>query len=175
MHRFVSRISRSPIPISLVFWLLATLAMLGAGCQPALIEPLDEAQFDRSNIRFWGYAGSPGESISVEAQNSSNGWEPLVTVTSTTVPTHTGGLTGYAFEAWYYGPNIPTRFRRASPLASYGYFRTNFRIINSGGTLGALRQYHANGTNSTSTNWFEEFWHEHKVVNNATLRIDVRP
>jgi hypothetical protein len=164
------RRSPSPIPIAL---LLLCLTALGSACQAVVMEPMDEASSYRSSIRFWGYSPSPGEPIAIEAQNSSSAWEVMTSTTSALVPTHTAGATGYFFEAWYYGPSIPTRFRKTSPFASQGYWRTNFRI-NTSGTLGALRMYQPNGTNSTSPNWFEEFWLEHKA-SSTTLRIDVHP
>jgi hypothetical protein len=170
VHRLVSRVIRSPIPIAL---LLLLLAALGSGCQATVIEPVDESGSYQSNIRFWGYSASPGETVSVEAQNSSSAWEALVTTTSSLVPTHTAGHTGYMFEAWYYGPTLPTRFRRTSPFASSGYWRTNFRIMTNG-TAGAARLYQANGSNSTSTSWFEEYWFEHKA-SSSVIRVDVHP
>jgi hypothetical protein len=166
----VSKVLRSPIPIAL---LLLLLTALGSACQAVVMEPVDETSSYKSNIQFWGYSGSPGETVAIEAQNSSGTWEALVTTTSQIVPTHTAGYTGYYFSTWYYGPNIPTRFRRTSPFASQGYWRTNFRIMTSG-TAGAARLYQANGSNSTSTNWFEEYWYEHKAAS-SVIRVDVHP
>lgn len=170
-YRLVSRILGAPISIAL---LLMVLTALGSACQPVVMEPTDEASSYQSSIRFWGYSASAGEPVAIEAQNSSAAWEVITSTTSAIAPTHTAGATGYFFEAWTYGPSIPTRFRRTSPYASQGYWRTNFRI-NTGGTLGAIRSIQANGTNSTSLNWFEEFWQEHKVSGSTTLRIDVHP
>lgn len=175
MDRFVSRVIRSPIPISLPISLLLLLLLgLGGGCQGTLLEPVDESSYAASNIRFWGYGPAPSDVVNIQAQNTSGVWETLTTTTSSSVPTYTAGNTGYVFETWYYGPSIPTRFRFASQYGS-PWWRTNFRVVTSAtNTIAAIRQYQANGTNSTSTNWFEEYWYEHKA-SGTTIRVDVRP
>ena len=169
-HGWRSPSGRSPILLAL---LLLLLTALGSACQAVVVEPTDESFSYQANIRFWGYSPSPGEPVAIEAQNSSAAWEVLTSTTSAISPTHTAGATGYFFEAWYYGPNIPARFRKPSAYASQGYWRTNFRI-NANGTLGTYRSPQANGTNSASLNWFEEFWLEHKA-SGSILRIDVHP
>lgn len=171
MHRFVSRVLRSPIPISL---LLLLLTALGSGCQPVLMEPVDQSSYTGGNIRFWGYTAISGEQLVVQAQNTSAVWEPITIAAAARVPTYTAGSAGYYFEGWVYGPSIPARFRLASPLSSQGYWRTNFRVVSDGTTIANIRQYQANGTNSTSTNWFEEYWFEHKA-SGTTLRLDIHP
>jgi hypothetical protein len=163
---------RSPSPSSIALLCLIFTA-LGSACQAVVMEPTDEASSYQSSIRFWGYSPSPGQAVAIEAQNSSSTWEVMTSTTSALVPTHTAGATGYFFEAWTYGPSIPTRFRKTSPYASQGFWRTNFRI-NTSGTLGVYRSTQANGTNSTSLNWFEEFWLEHKI-SGSILRVDVHP
>lgn len=171
MYRFVSRILRSPIPIALA---LLSLILLSGGCQATLMEPVDESTYYGGNIRFWGYSGAASETVSIQALNTSNAWETLTTTTSSIVPTHASGYTGYVFEAWYYGPSIPTRFRFASQYGS-PWWRTHFRVVTSASnSIAAIRQFQANGTNSTSTNWFEEYWFEHKAAG-TTIRVDVRP
>jgi hypothetical protein len=150
------------------------LLALGSACQAVVLEPVDESTYYGGNIRFWGYSPSPGETVSIQAQNTSAGWETLTTTTSSLVPTHTAGSTGYMFEGWYYGPNIPTRFRFASQFGS-PWWRTNFRVVTSStNSIAQIRQYQANGTNSTSQSWFEEYWYEHKAAG-TTIRVDVRP
>lgn len=170
MHRFVSRFLRSPIPIALA---LAFTVLLTSACNALVVEPVDESGFYQQNIKFWGYSVNPSEPVRLEAQSTA--WEVLATTTSASVPTHASGSTGYYFEFNYYGPNVPTRFRKTSPYSSSGYWRTFFRVSNNNGQA-VTRQYQHNGSNSTSGNWLEEFWSEHATVfTTSHLRIDIHP
>jgi hypothetical protein len=153
---------------------LLFITALAAGCQAVVMEPTDEWSLYQSSVRFWGYSVAPGETVLIEAQNSSSTWETVASTTSALVPTHTAGYTGYFFEVSYYAPGMPVRFRKTSPYSAQGYFRAMFRV-NTSGTLGAIRQHNSNGTTSSSTNWLEKFWVEHRISNSTTLRVDVHP
>jgi hypothetical protein len=147
------------------------IALCGA-CQAMVIEPLDESAFSQSNIKFWGYTTSPGQQVRLEAQSTT--WEVLSTSTTSTVPTRSAGYTGYYYELWAYGPSVATRFRKTSPYASSGYWRTFFRVTTASGGIATTRQYQPNTTPSGSTNWLEKFWLDHTAPN-SPLRIDIHP
>src|SRR5690242_14192554 len=75
-----------------ICWLLMSVSCV-------VIEPGDNVWKPQDGIlRLWGFAPGPSGPVSVEAMNSSNGWEQVASGTTTNRITYTGTRSGYYWE-----------------------------------------------------------------------------
>ena len=88
-----------------------------SGCTGAVIEPTDSVSAPASGpLKVWGFTLDPSIGVSIEAINSSNGWESVGAGTSATRKTYTGNKSGYYWEVDVYPRNLATRFKVAGQV-----------------------------------------------------------
>jgi hypothetical protein len=152
-----------------LFWaLLVALALMTSACAGIVVSPIDETVV-AGTTRFWGYAIQPGQSLQLEALNTSNVWEVLASTTSGSTPTYAGTQTGYYFELSYNPVTAPTRFRRTAPWSTHR--RIHFRIQTPGLGPADTRQWSSNGSNPQGIESnLERWWAQYK--GNGVIRID---
>ena len=143
---------------------LVVLALGAVACTGIVVEPADES-VGSGNQKFWGYSLGPGDSIKLEALNSSSAYETIATTTSSTAPSSAGDYTGYYFEVWTNLTSLPTRFRKPGPWA--GYSAGTFRIT-VGGTVMQTRLTIQNSSTPSSESWLVNYWQKYSSSSNTT-------
>jgi hypothetical protein len=148
--------------------LLAALTL--SACSGIVVSPSSESSASGPTT-FWGYAVGAGQTMNLEAQNTSGTWVTVAVATSTTVPTYAGSYAGYYYALSINPMSMSTLFRQTSPYGA-SWRRILFRVSSPNLGTAETRQYQTNNTNPVVDSNLERAWLVHK--SDGILRVDIR-